>query len=261
MISSSASGFSATLPLTARSGLCPAGQSNWSSTSTKTQFEFMTRHNRIVANDSPGRLFRVLKVDALLLIPGSTLRSSARISRQVEHVLSSKCRSTNWLTNTLSWKRSGARRQLNSANAYALLLRLPHARFCLSEKALTAHLFYALERHYAVRFALDAFSPAESEVTVGRVAQRIGLSQRRFIQVFKQEVGMSPKLFCRVRRFQQVLELMRDESNAKTGHVSRRSAGILTNPTSSTTFGISRASLLRNTSDSGASASCKITCH
>src|SRR6266566_3887871 len=42
----------------------------------------------------------------------------------------------------------------------------------------------------------------ESDLTVGRVVQKIGLSQRRFIQVFKQEVGMSPKLFCRVRRFQ-----------------------------------------------------------
>ena len=86
------------------------------------------------------------------------------------------------------------------------------ARFCLLEKALTAHLFYPLERRYAVRFALNVFAAAESEVTVCRVAQRIGLSQRRFIQVFKQEVGISPKLFSRVRRFQQVLELMRNEA-------------------------------------------------
>ena len=37
---------------------------------------------------------------------------------------------------------------------------------------------------------------------------RIGLSPRRFIQVFVQEVGLTPKLFCRVRRFQEVLHLI-----------------------------------------------------
>jgi len=35
------------------------------------------------------------------------------------------------------------------------------------------------------------------------------LSQRRFIQVFTTEIGMTPKLFCRVQRFQRVLALLR----------------------------------------------------
>lgn len=63
-----------------------------------------------------------------------------------------------------------------------------------------------------MRFALNVFTPAESELTIGSVTQRIGLSQRRFIQVFKQEVGMSPKLFCRVRRFQHVLDSVREQA-------------------------------------------------
>jgi AraC-like DNA-binding protein len=40
---------------------------------------------------------------------------------------------------------------------------------------------------------------------VGSVTEDIGLSPKRFIQVFQDEVGLKPKLFCRVRRFQQVL--------------------------------------------------------
>ncbi len=31
------------------------------------------------------------------------------------------------------------------------------------------------------------------------------MSDRRFIQLFSQHVGLTPKLFCRVQRFQQVL--------------------------------------------------------
>jgi transcriptional regulator GlxA family with amidase domain len=36
------------------------------------------------------------------------------------------------------------------------------------------------------------------------------LSQRRFIQRFAAEVGMTPKLYCRVRRFQRVRALVRN---------------------------------------------------
>ena len=41
------------------------------------------------------------------------------------------------------------------------------------------------------------------------VARRVGLSQRRFIRVFAAEVGLTPKLYGRVRRFQRALALVR----------------------------------------------------
>jgi transcriptional regulator GlxA family with amidase domain len=57
--------------------------------------------------------------------------------------------------------------------------------------------------------ALDAFEQADAEVKVRGVARRVGLSQRRFIQVFTAEVGLTPKLYGRVRRFQRARELVR----------------------------------------------------
>jgi AraC-like DNA-binding protein len=87
--------------------------------------------------------------------------------------------------------------------------KTPAERFDLLERALMAHLFRPLERHYAVQFALDTFSRADSGLTVRDVARDAGLSQRRFIQLFAREVGMSPKLFCRVRRFRKALETVR----------------------------------------------------
>jgi transcriptional regulator GlxA family with amidase domain len=57
--------------------------------------------------------------------------------------------------------------------------------------------------------ALDAFEPRGTVVRVRDVARRAGLSQRRFIQVFVAEVGMTPKLYCRVRRFQGARALVR----------------------------------------------------
>jgi AraC-like DNA-binding protein len=87
--------------------------------------------------------------------------------------------------------------------------KTPAERFDLFEEALMAHLFRPLERHYAVRFALDTFGRADSGLAIRDVARDAGLSQRRFIQLFAREVGMSPKLFCRVRRFRQALETVR----------------------------------------------------
>jgi AraC-like DNA-binding protein len=55
-----------------------------------------------------------------------------------------------------------------------------------------------------VSFALREFQ-REQAPSVSTVSGQIGLSSRRFIQVFSQEVGLSPKLFCRVQRFQRVL--------------------------------------------------------
>ena len=48
-----------------------------------------------------------------------------------------------------------------------------------------------------------------AEARVRDVARRVGLSQRRFIQVFAAEVGMTPKLYSRVQRFQRARALAR----------------------------------------------------
>ena len=92
-------------------------------------------------------------------------------------------------------------------------------RLDLLEQALVAHLSRPLERHYAVRFALDAFGRADSGLAVRDVARDAGLSQRRFIQLFAREVGMAPKLFCRVRRFRQTLETVRRTAAPDWGRV------------------------------------------
>ena len=97
--------------------------------------------------------------------------------------------------------------------------KTPGERFNLLEKALVAHLFRPLERHYAVRFALDTFGRANSGLAIRDVARDAGLSQRCFIQLFAREVGMSPKLFCRVRRFRQALETMRRTAVPNWGRV------------------------------------------
>jgi AraC-like DNA-binding protein len=81
----------------------------------------------------------------------------------------------------------------------------PLARFQTLERFLRAAAVRPLARHPAVAFALGAFQDMQP-LSVSAVVERTGWSQRRFIEVFRHEVGLTPKLFCRVVRFQQVVQ-------------------------------------------------------
>lgn len=80
------------------------------------------------------------------------------------------------------------------------------AMFPIAEHFLLAQLAKPLELHPAVQFARRQFCTRPHEVSVASVFNQIGLSQRRFIQLFHEQVGVTPKAFCRVRRFQRILE-------------------------------------------------------
>lgn len=59
--------------------------------------------------------------------------------------------------------------------------------------------------HPAVGYALGVFDRVPGTATVSAVTDRVGLSPKRFIERFKVEVGMTPKRYCRIRRFQRAL--------------------------------------------------------
>jgi AraC-like DNA-binding protein len=100
------------------------------------------------------------------------------------------------------WGRSAVqlREQLCAANT-------PAERFAILEQMLMIRLARSPGRHRAVLTALAAFEQPEARVR--DVAGMVGLSQRRFIQVFAAEVGLTPKLYGRVRRFQRARAMVR----------------------------------------------------
>ncbi|HEV8591216.1 MAG TPA: helix-turn-helix transcriptional regulator, partial [Pyrinomonadaceae bacterium] len=75
-------------------------------------------------------------------------------------------------------------------------------RFHLLQETLINHMFRPMEHHYAVSTGLEVFG-RQIDATVRDIARSVGLSERHFIQVFKAEVGVTPKLFSRVQRFQR----------------------------------------------------------
>jgi AraC-like DNA-binding protein len=83
--------------------------------------------------------------------------------------------------------------------------KTPEQRFGILEQALVASARGSFDRHPAVRYALAVFDGSIGARRVSEVVQRIGLSSRRFAELFRSEVGFSPKAFCRIRRFNEAL--------------------------------------------------------
>ena len=82
------------------------------------------------------------------------------------------------------------------------------ARFQILEQALLDRLWRGVSQHRAVGFALRRFMNAPQMTSIASITEQIGLSPKRFIQVFRDETGFTPKVFCRIRRFQQALDRM-----------------------------------------------------
>lgn len=74
-------------------------------------------------------------------------------------------------------------------------------RFEVLEAALIHRLRRGRSRHAATSLALRAFEDPLDAARVRDLAKLSGLSQRRFIELFKTEVGLTPKLYSRLRRF------------------------------------------------------------
>jgi len=78
-------------------------------------------------------------------------------------------------------------------------------RFEILENRLLRELARGREPNRAVGFALRQFVAQPHAASIAAVTVKAGLSPKRFIEAFRDEVGLTPKVFCRIRRFQHVL--------------------------------------------------------
>jgi AraC-like DNA-binding protein len=83
--------------------------------------------------------------------------------------------------------------------------RTAPARFRVLESFLLEQVLRRPHRQPVVRYAIDAFQNSAGVSSVAEVTARTGFSARRFIEMFRHEVGMTPKVFCRVSRFRAVV--------------------------------------------------------
>lgn len=98
------------------------------------------------------------------------------------------------------------------------LLELLHAaptvdlKFDILERWLLWIADRPLKHHAAVTFAVKKFREDPGLFSSERLAREANMSQRRFIELFRDEVGMTPKLFCRVQRFQNAINWINQQA-------------------------------------------------
>lgn len=62
--------------------------------------------------------------------------------------------------------------------------------------------------HPAVRWMAAEIAGRQGAVSIGSLRDQIGLSKTRISQLFRQQVGVTPKHFARIHRFSHVLQLL-----------------------------------------------------
>ncbi len=83
----------------------------------------------------------------------------------------------------------------------------PKAKFEMFEQLLREQTLRCTKtkRSPRVEWALNRLSNGVGVRTIRSIASELGISHKHFIEEFRREIGLTPKLYCRIRRFQDVL--------------------------------------------------------
>lgn len=79
-------------------------------------------------------------------------------------------------------------------------------RFRVLERFLMQRLRASRRHHPAVNYAIRQFQSGGAASSVASVRDQVGTSAERFIEMFRKDVGLPPKLFARLARFGRVLQ-------------------------------------------------------
>jgi AraC-like DNA-binding protein len=82
----------------------------------------------------------------------------------------------------------------------------PEAIFRLMEEALVERMQRPVFLNSALDFAIGQFDTSASIARIRQVQDEVGYAPKRFIELFRNAVGLTPKLYCRIQRFQAVIE-------------------------------------------------------
>lgn len=87
----------------------------------------------------------------------------------------------------------------------------PERKLRRFEQMLLEQICRPLGRHRAVNYALVRLGADHG--TISELSDEIGISTRRLVDVFTNQVGLTPKLFARVQRFQNVIQNLSSEQD------------------------------------------------
>lgn len=78
-------------------------------------------------------------------------------------------------------------------------------KFRIVENFLLENFQKKLQLNLCVEFAVNKIIENPTEINLGKLTEKIGYSQKHFISMFKKEVGLTPKSYLKIMRFQKAL--------------------------------------------------------
>lgn len=86
----------------------------------------------------------------------------------------------------------------------------PQAKLDALEAALIERLHVSRDAapHPLVEYAVTTLNAAPAATTVAELSRTAGISPRRLSQLFAEHVGVSPKLYSRIQRFQRAVQML-----------------------------------------------------
>jgi AraC-like DNA-binding protein len=97
----------------------------------------------------------------------------------------------------------------------------PASMFAILERKLVAALKLDVSLPRGLGFAMRRLAAPAANLRVRDVAESLGMSSRRFMELFRTHTGLTPKAFQQVRRFQQVLEALHTGATGRGRHPER----------------------------------------
>jgi AraC-like DNA-binding protein len=85
--------------------------------------------------------------------------------------------------------------------------------FRVAEQALVRKFGGRLSVNPFVEYSINRIVSAPSSLTIGSIAGKTGYSTKHFIRIFTDNVGVTPKLFLRIIRFQKAISEIETKGN------------------------------------------------
>jgi methylphosphotriester-DNA--protein-cysteine methyltransferase len=102
-------------------------------------------------------------------------------------------------------------RLMNEIREQLLEAPSPEARLLLMESFMLRHARRALEINRLIGFAVHQLQHSPQFLAIRDLANTIGITQKHLISQFEKIVGLRPKTFARISKFQKVLTVIEQQ--------------------------------------------------
>lgn len=99
-------------------------------------------------------------------------------------------------------------RKFDSIRNEIIEVPTPERRIAVLEKHLLGIGQHRFQTNPCIDYAIQYIKNSRSGVTIKSLAEKIGYSHKHFVHLFEKNVGTTPKVFSRIVKFQQALQLL-----------------------------------------------------